>query len=76
VAKVVKDGDGLDDTGSGFFAKGRHTRCHYCDARRQVLSKLIIERANALGSRVHVILRLGCVKERQARIVVRAKPRG
>src|SRR3984957_4210235 len=53
VTKVVEYGDGLDDACRSLFAEGGYAWCHYGDAGRQILSQLIIERANALGSRVH-----------------------
>jgi hypothetical protein len=37
MAKVVEYGNGLDNAGRGFFAKGRYTGCHDGDTCRQVL---------------------------------------
>jgi hypothetical protein len=47
-------GDGLDDAVDGVLAKGVDAGCHDRHSAGQVLSQLVIERANTYCSRVHL----------------------
>src|SRR5262245_47889650 len=58
MAKVVEYGDGLDDTVDGLLAKRSDAGCHDRYPGGQVLSQLVVERANAYGLRVHEVLHL------------------
>jgi hypothetical protein len=75
VAKVVEHRDGLDDAVDGLLAKGGDAGCHDCHSTGQVMSQLVIERANTLSSRVHVDSPF-CLDESQAQFSRHAEPRG
>ena len=53
VAKVVEHRDGFDDPLNGFRAEGRHAWCHDGRTAGEMLTQLIVQRANARSLRVH-----------------------
>jgi hypothetical protein len=53
MAKVVEDSNRFDDAFDSFWAERGHARRHHCDAFGEILTQLIIQRANARSLRVH-----------------------
>jgi hypothetical protein len=53
MAKVIEHRDGFDDPFDGLWAERGHTWRHDRDAAGEILTQLIVERANARSLRVH-----------------------
>jgi hypothetical protein len=53
VTKIVIHRDGSDDTVDGLLAKGSDTWRDNGNAAEQVVTQLIVERANAVGPGIH-----------------------
>src|SRR5436190_22065351 len=53
VTKVVKDGDGLDDSGDGLIAKGGDTRSHDRESLGKILAQRVVQCANAHSLGIH-----------------------
>jgi hypothetical protein len=53
VAEIVVHSDGPDDPFDGFLAERRNTRCDDCDAAKQMLAELVVERTNLISLSGH-----------------------
>jgi hypothetical protein len=53
VTKIVIDRDGFDDTLDSLLAQGSDAGRHDGKAAEQILTQVIVERANAVGPGIH-----------------------